>query len=128
MKNLIAVFFLFGCFYGHAQIRLSVGGDLSLMRNFSPGQKFWSLGETVQFNFHFNQKQSAYAWITYYTPGKFKNNFVAVAKSPGTSPSYHLKLQKDGEIMKYRLDGSTISKEALVRKRVTIYIALQDLD
>ena len=57
------------------------------MRNFSPGQKFWSLGETVQFNFHFSQKQSAYAWISFYTPGKFSNNFIAIAKSSATSPS-----------------------------------------
>jgi len=57
------------------------------MRNFSPKQKFWALGETIQFNFHFNQRQSAYVWITYYTPGRFRNNFTATAKSLGTSPS-----------------------------------------
>lgn len=57
------------------------------MRNFSPNQKFWSLGETVQFNFHFTKRQSAYAWLAYYTPGKFKNNFSATAKSPVTVPS-----------------------------------------
>ena len=73
--------------YGHAQIRISVAPDLSLMENFSPKQKFWSLGQTVQFNFHFNAKQSAYAWLTYYTQGKFKNNFNAIAKSPATTPS-----------------------------------------
>lgn len=78
---------MFGCIYGHTQIRLSVAPDLSIMRNFSPKQKFWSLGQTVQFNFHFNSKQSAYAWITYYTPGKFKNNFTATSKSSGTIPS-----------------------------------------
>lgn len=61
--------------------------DLSLMRNFSPKQKFWSLGQTVQFNFHFTPKQTVYAWLTYYTPGKFKNNFTANAKSSATSPA-----------------------------------------
>lgn len=79
---------MFGCIYGHAQIRLSVAPDLSVMRNFSPKQKFWTLGSTVQFNFHFNEKQTAYAWITYYTPGKFKNNFDAIAKSSTTSPAF----------------------------------------
>lgn len=78
---------MFGCIYGHAQIRLSVAPDLSVMRNFSPKQKFWSLGQTLQFNFHFNSKQSAYAWIAYYTPGKFKNNFTATSRSSGTIPS-----------------------------------------
>ena len=88
MKKLVLIFLLLGCIYGHAQIRLSVAPDLSIMRNFSPNQKFWSVGQTVQFNFHFNPKQSAYAWITYYIPGKFRNNFTAIAKSPNTSPSF----------------------------------------
>lgn len=87
MKKLVLIFLLLGCIYGHAQIRLSVAPDLSIMRNFSPNQKFWSVGQTVQFNFHFNPKQSAYAWINYYTPGKFKNSFTATSKSSGTTPS-----------------------------------------
>ena len=58
-----------------------------MMRNFSPGQEFWCVGQTVQFNLHFNQKQSAYAWLSYYTPGKFSNDFTATAKSSATSPS-----------------------------------------
>jgi hypothetical protein len=86
LKNLIVIVLLFVCVCAHAQIRLSFSTDLSLLRNFSPRQKFWSLGETVQMNFHFNQKQSAYVWINYYTPGKFKNNFTATAKSSNTSP------------------------------------------
>lgn len=56
------------------------------MRNFSPGQKFWSLGGTVQFNIHFSKKESGYGWITYYVPGKFSNKFIAEAKSPATVP------------------------------------------
>jgi hypothetical protein len=86
LKNLIVIIFLFSGLYGQTQIRLSVAPDLSLMRNFSPKQKFWSLGQTVQFNFHFSAKESGYAWITYYTPGKFKNNFTATAKSSATIP------------------------------------------
>ena len=78
---------MFSGLTGSAQIRISVAPDLSIMRNFSPKQKFWTLGSTVQFDFHFNSKQSAYAWLTYYIPGKFKNNFNAVAKSSATTPS-----------------------------------------
>lgn len=70
----------------HAQIRFSISPDISLMRNFSPGQKFWALGETVQGNVHFSSKETMYAWVTYYTPGKFKNNFTADAKSAAASP------------------------------------------
>lgn len=87
MRKYSTTFMLLVSLCGHSQVRLSLGTDLSLMRNFSPKQKFWSLGETVQFNFHFNEKQSAYAWITYYTPGKFNNDFKATAKLPGTVPS-----------------------------------------
>ncbi len=45
------------------------------------------MGETIQFNLHFNKKQSAYAWLSYYTPGKFKNNFAADAKASTTFPA-----------------------------------------
>jgi hypothetical protein len=79
--------FWISCTCVHAQVRFSIDADLSLMRNFSPKQKFWALGETIQGNFHFNKKQTVYAWITFYTPGKFNNNFTATAKSLSTVPS-----------------------------------------
>jgi len=87
LRKFIVLLLLFIHICGRAQIRLSVAADVSLMRNFSPKQKFWALGETVQFNFHFSAKESGYAWITYYTPGKFRNNFIAAAKSSTTFPS-----------------------------------------
>lgn len=87
MRNILVFLFLFCSVGSYAQIRFSVAPDLSLMRNFSPKQKFWALGETVQFNFHFNKKETGYAWISYYTPGKFSNRFVATAKLANTSPS-----------------------------------------
>jgi hypothetical protein len=86
LKNLIAVFLSLLCFCGHAQIRFSFATDLSLLRNFSPMQQFWAVGQTVQFNVHFNAKQSAYAWLAYYTKGKFENDFIASAKSTATVP------------------------------------------
>ncbi|HEY6956758.1 MAG TPA: hypothetical protein VI385_16015 [Flavisolibacter sp.] len=70
-----------------AQVRFSFATDLSLMRNFSPHQEFWTVGETVQSNMHFTSRQSAYAWISYYTPAKYSNYFSAAAKSTTTSPS-----------------------------------------
>jgi hypothetical protein len=87
LKKLSTALFLFLAILAHSQVRFSISADFSLMRNFSPKQKFWALGETVQGNFHFNKKQTAYAWITFYTPGKFKNNFTASAKSVFTVPS-----------------------------------------
>ena len=87
LRKLLAAILFFCSVHTYAQVRISVAPDLSIMRNFSPKQKFWTLGSTVQFNFHFNAKESGYAWISYYTPGKFKNNFTATAKALTTSPS-----------------------------------------
>jgi hypothetical protein len=87
LKKLVAIIFCVCSYNTRAQVRFSIAPDLSLMRNFSPQQKFWSLGGTVQGNFHFNKKQSAYAWLSYYTPCKFQNNFTAAAKSSNTFPS-----------------------------------------
>lgn len=69
-----------------AQVEFSVGTGVSGLRNFSPQQGFWAIGQTVQTVFHFSPKQSAYAWVDYYTEGKFQNNFIATAKSPLASP------------------------------------------
>lgn len=78
---------MLSCFAASAQLRYSVATDVSLLRNFSPQQKFFALGQTVQVNFHFTAYESGYVWLDYYTPGKFKNNFTALAKSSSTSPS-----------------------------------------
>lgn len=69
-----------------AQVNFSIGTGISGLRNFSPQQKFWAFGQTVQATFHFSPKQSAYSSLDYYTEGKFKNDFVAVAKPPFTTP------------------------------------------
>jgi len=87
LKNLFVAFLMLGCICSNAQINFGFATDISLMRNFSPDQQFWAVGQTVQLNFHFDQKQTAYALINYYTPAKFKNNFTATAKLPTTVPS-----------------------------------------
>ena len=70
-----------------SQTKVSVASDVSLMRNFSKGQTFVVMGQTIQGNFHFTKKESAYAWISYHTQGQFTNAFTAPAKSPATNPS-----------------------------------------
>lgn len=70
-----------------AQVRFSFATDASLLRNFSPRQKFWGFGQGVQTDFHFTKTETLYAWVNYHTAGKFSNQFVATAKSPATSPS-----------------------------------------
>lgn len=69
-----------------AQVDFSIGTGLSGLRNFSPQQSFWAIGQTVQTVFHFSPKESAYAWLDYYTEGKFKNNFIATAKTSSVLP------------------------------------------
>lgn len=64
------------------QENFSVATGFSMLRNLSPQQTFWALGQTFQTTFHFSERQSAYAWIDYYTEGKFRNNFSAAARSP----------------------------------------------
>ena len=64
----------------------SLSSDASVMRNLSPHQKFWSFGQTIQGQFHFTPKESMYVWMSYYSPGKFSNHYLAIAKSVGTNP------------------------------------------
>ncbi len=88
MKKLTFFFtgFLFAS-TAFTQVAFSVATDASLLRNFSPQQKFWSFGQGVEGDFHFSKKNTAYAWINYHTKGSFHNNFMATAKSPSTSPT-----------------------------------------
>lgn len=71
----------------NATAQFSVATDGSLLKNLNSQQKFWAFGQTVQVNFYpAGEKNAVYAWVSYYTIGKFKNNFVATAKEPLTSP------------------------------------------
>lgn len=81
---------ILGCFFlGFAikcSAQFSIATDASLLRNFNEQQKFWAFGQTVQLSFHISEKESVYTWIAYYTNGRFKNNFLATAKDPVTTP------------------------------------------
>lgn len=57
------------------------------MRNFTRGQKFGAIGQTVQGQIHLTKKQSLYAWLVYYNTGKFSNSYTATAKQPATTPA-----------------------------------------
>ncbi len=70
-----------------AQASFSIATDGALMRNFSPKQKFWAVGQTVIADIHLDKKESAYIWLSYFSPGRFSNRFVAPAFDPLTSPS-----------------------------------------
>ncbi|MDP4262787.1 MAG: hypothetical protein Q8941_09675 [Bacteroidota bacterium] len=66
--------------------QFSLATDISLLRSFKMGQRYWAIGQTVNFNFHITPKDGAYAWISYYSPGKFNNDLLATAKSPAILP------------------------------------------
>jgi hypothetical protein len=66
--------------------RFSLSSDASILRNFKKDQRYWSIGQTVSFQFHFTPKDGAYAWISYYSRGIFKNDLAASAKQPSTIP------------------------------------------
>ena len=65
---------------------LSVATDVSLLRSVKEEQRYWAFGQTVAFHFHFTPKDEAYAWICYYSNGKFSNVITADAKSSATVP------------------------------------------
>ena len=69
-----------------AQMDFGLATGLTGLRNFSPQQKFWAIGQTIQTNFHFAPRQALYASLDYYTDGKYQNNFTASAKSSATQP------------------------------------------
>ena len=87
MRKIIFVLVFFIAIQVEGQVNFSISTDISLLRNFSPQQKFFAIGQTVQTNFHFNKRETGYAWLSYHTAGKFTNNFSASAKMPSTTPS-----------------------------------------
>jgi hypothetical protein len=70
-----------------AQVKFSMGTDVSLLRNFSTNQQFTSFGQSVQGNVHLTAKQTIYGWLSYYLNSSFTNRFNAVAKDPATIPA-----------------------------------------
>lgn len=85
-------------------MRFSIATDISVMRNFSPKQKFFAIGQTVQPLFHLSSKETVYAWLSYYSRGKFHNDFTATAKSPATVP----------QAKTFRVTGQWLSNEVSV--------------
>lgn len=70
----------------HSQTKFSLATDVNVLRSFKKEQQFWAIGQTVHGHFHFTPKDGAYAWLSYYTNGRFHNFATAVAKSPATTP------------------------------------------
>jgi len=94
LKQLFVIFTLLLCLQLTAQVRVSFATDVSGVRNFSPQQKFWAIGQTVQAQFHLSDRNAMYVWLIYFSPGRFDNNFTATARSGTTTPSnYNFKVK-----------------------------------
>jgi hypothetical protein len=86
-KKLTITFFL-ALFSATAisQKLFSIATDIGLQRNFKKEQLYWAFGHTTQALFHITAKDGIYIWFAYYSPGHYKNNLVATAKSALTLP------------------------------------------
>jgi opacity protein-like surface antigen len=71
-----------------AQAKFSFATDVSLLHNFDPQQKFTVVGQTILPQWHFDKKNTVYAWLTYHANGKYENTLIATAKSSATQPQY----------------------------------------
>jgi hypothetical protein len=66
--------------------KFSLATDLSVLHSFKKGQRYWAIGQTVNFHFHITSRDGAYAWISYYSNGRFSNDLAATAKQSSTQP------------------------------------------
>lgn len=64
----------------------SISSDIGAQRNFKKEQRYWAFGHTATANFHITAKDGVYAWFAHYSPGHYKNNLTATAKSIVTIP------------------------------------------
>jgi len=86
LKKLVWLFLLaFSCKALRAQTS-SIATDVSMLRSVTKGSKFWAFGQTVQAQYHFTPKTTAYAWLAYYTTGNFKNSLSATARDSVVAP------------------------------------------
>ena len=69
-----------------AQVKFSAATDVSVLHNFDPQQKFNVVGLTILPQWHFDKKNTVYAWLSFHRDGKYENTLIATAKSPTTQP------------------------------------------
>lgn len=86
MKKLFFLLLLFFSLTTVAQ-NFSFATGLMGMRHFTNKEKFWAIGQQVRGDFQVTPKETGYASLEYYTAGKFKNNFSAMADSTVVNPS-----------------------------------------
>lgn len=66
--------------------QFSLATDANVLRSFKKDQRYWAIGQTVHGHFHFTPRDGFYAWLSYYSDGRFGNTVTATAKSTTTTP------------------------------------------
>jgi hypothetical protein len=66
--------------------QFSLATDLGFQHSFKKEQRYSAGGHTVHGIFHTDSRNAVYAWLSYYSAGKFHNDLTATAKLPATSP------------------------------------------
>lgn len=84
-KFVLFPFLFFSCSTLLAQYS-SIATDVSILRSVTRGSSFWAFGQTVQAQYHINPATTAYAWVSYYSNGVFKNRLPAFATNNAISP------------------------------------------
>ncbi len=69
-----------------SQNLFSIATDVGVQRNFKKEQLYWAFGHTTHALFHITPKDGVYMWFAYYSPGHYKNELTATAKSASTVP------------------------------------------
>jgi hypothetical protein len=64
----------------------SFATDIGVQRNLKKDQTYWAFGFTAQAQFHITARDGVYAWFASYSPGHYKNELTATAKSVVTIP------------------------------------------
>jgi hypothetical protein len=85
-RNILFLLLLFISHYLLAQVKFSLATDISLLHNFDGTQKFTVIGQSLVPQWHFDKKNTVYAWFTYHANAKYTNTLIATAKSPVTQP------------------------------------------
>lgn len=85
-RGIIFVFLLLNV-AATAQLQgFSIASDMNFMRSFKKDQRFFVIGPTTSFHFHFNTTEEGFAQFTFYIPGKFENKLTATAKNLSSTP------------------------------------------
>ena len=78
-KLVLLLVAVLGCQLLQAQFS-SISTDVSILRSVTKGSRFFAFGQTVQSQYHFTEKTTGYAWVSYYSAGHFKNSLTATGK------------------------------------------------